>query len=223
LVPHGATTLAQPAVVAPAPSAPDPTPAAHDVQATAVPTARDRDPIVAGSPSYAPSRLRIELAVVTDARVGDGQTSLGFGALSFVDVGGWLIGFEGRADRYQQLAGGPTGAALELALLGGHRFRLQNLALDLAAGPAVALRGTSNTSVTTPAGTTTSQTNEGPVPRVQVGARLNFSARSTLRPFIGIEGDMGPAGAPGAELPRNVSGLPIWTLGLALGATVGTQ
>src|SRR5450755_818431 len=63
------------------------------------------------------SRLRIELSVVTGGRIGDGQTGVGLGALSFLELSGWLVGFEGRADRYRPLSGGPTdGGALELAL-----------------------------------------------------------------------------------------------------------
>jgi hypothetical protein len=223
LVPRAAATAAESALVAPAPSAPDPTPAAPDVLVTAERTPLDRPSGAVGPPSYPPSRLRIELAVVTEALVGDGQTGLGLGALSFLDLGGWLMGFEGRADRYQEIAGGPTGAAIELAVLCGRRFRFKSLALDLAAGPAIALRGSSNTSVTTPTGTTTSHSSEGPVPRAQLGTRLNFFARSRLRPFVGIEGDVGPPSAPGTAQPSNVSGLPVWTVGFALGATVGTQ
>jgi hypothetical protein len=60
------------------------------------------------------------------------------------------------------------------------------------------------------------------VPRVLLGARLSFSARSTVHTFVGVDGDFGPARASdGSDLPV-AARLPIWTFGLALGATVGT-
>ncbi|HEY8087048.1 MAG TPA: hypothetical protein VIF09_04365, partial [Polyangiaceae bacterium] len=168
-------------------------------------------------------RLRIELSAITDARIGDGQRSLGLGATSFLDVAGWLVGFEGRADRYWQLEGGRDSASLELAVLGGRRFRFGDMSLDLSAGPAVALRGTASATVVTPTGATTSQSNEGPVPRFHLGARLHFAAHSTVRPFVGIDGDFGPPRPLGVEPTFYAPDLPVWTAGLALGATVGTQ
>src|SRR5882724_5032156 len=112
----------------------------------------DRD-VSPQSSAQKPSSLRIELSVLSGARIGDGQTSVGLGALSFLDLSGWLVGFEGRADRYRMIAhtDSPTatapdrasdGGALELAVLGGRRLRFDNMALDLCAGPAVALQGT---------------------------------------------------------------------------------
>jgi hypothetical protein len=61
------------------------------------------------------------------------------------------------------------------------------------------------------------------VPRFVLGTRLNFGARSTVRAFVGIDGELGPARAGDSVDMPNASRLPIWTLGLALGATVGTQ
>jgi len=57
------------------------------------------------------SRLRIELSVVTGGRVGDGQAGVGLGAFSFLELSGWLIGFEGRVDRYRTLADADPGSA----------------------------------------------------------------------------------------------------------------
>ena len=69
-------------------------------------------------------RLRSSCRSLTEARIGDGQTSVGLGALSLVDVGGWLVGFEGRADRDERIGPGyRAGTALELAAVGGRRFR----------------------------------------------------------------------------------------------------
>jgi hypothetical protein len=203
-----------------------PTPA---VQATAIPVVPvhvavpQRDEVGARWASYPPSRLRIELSVLTSARIGDGQTSVGLGALSLLDIGGWLVGFEGRADRDQRIGGGHApGTALELAALGGRRFRFQNLALDFVGGPAVALRGAGTGTRVTPGGSPSSQPSSGTVPRALLGAHLIFGARSSFRAFIGVDGEFGPPNAPG-ENPSDEFRLPVWTAGLALGATVGTQ
>jgi hypothetical protein len=200
------------------------------VQAKAIPVdpvhvaVPERDEMETRRAPYPPSRLRIELSVLTDARIGDGQTSVGLGALSLLDIGGWLVGFEGRADRDQRIGGGyGAEAALELAALGGRRFRFQNLALDFVGGPAVALRGprTGGTSVT-PGGSPSSQSSSGTVPRALLGTHLIFGARSSFRTFMGVDGEFGPADAPG-DNPSGEFRLPVWTVGLALGATVGTQ
>jgi hypothetical protein len=181
----------------------------------------------APSPVHRPSRLTIELSVLAGARIGNGQTGVGLGALSFLDLSGWLVGFEGRADRYKTLSGGPKdGGALELAVLGGRRLRFHDLALDLTAGPAAILQGTATfeTSATpgnTVPGNTVTESSSSTVPRILLGARVSFSALSTVHTFVGVDGELGPPRA-GADVP-GASRLPVWTLGLALGATVGTQ
>ena len=180
-----------------------------------------------------PGRLGFELSVVTGARIGAGQTSLGLGGLTFLDIHGWLAGFEGRADAYRGTDGGPPFAALELATLGGKRFRFGSLSLDLTAGPALALRGgVSETSVAAaPSGagsaqaqtmTPSNSTSFGAMPRLLAGTRVNFRARSVFRVFVGVDGELGPASNPAPELPPGAARLPVWTVGLALGATVGT-
>ena len=191
----------------------------------------ERDEMETRRASHPPSRLRIELSVLTDARIGDGRKSVGLGALSLLDIGGWLVGFEGRADRDQRIGGG-AGAALELAALGGRRFRFQNLALDFVGGPAVALRGAGTGIAVAPtrpgaspdpgAASRSSPSDVGIVPRVLFGAHLVVGARSPFRTFIGLDGEFGPANAPGDNL-SDESRLPVWTVGLALGATVGTR
>ena len=208
------------------------------VQAIAVPVVAvhaavpERDEPETRRASYPPSRLRIELSVLTEARIGDGQKSVGLGALSLLDIGGWLVGFEGRADRDQRIGGGEAGAALELAALGGRRFRFQNLALDFVGGPAVALREGGTGIAVAPARpgawpdpgapSSSSQSNVGTVPRAVLGAHLILGARSSLRTFIGVDGEFGPASASGGNA-GDESRLPVWTVGLALGATVGTR
>jgi hypothetical protein len=179
---------------------------------------------LAPSSGQPPSRLRIELSVLTGGRIGDGQTGVGLGALSFLDLSGWLVGFEGRVDRYKPLSGGPTdGSALELAVLGGRRFRFHDLALDVTAGPAAAVQGTATfaarSSVT---GNDVTKSSSSTVPRLLLGARVSFSALSTLHTFVGVDGELGPSRAGGIDVP-GASRLPVWTLGLALGATVGTR
>jgi hypothetical protein len=197
---------------------------AENLPFTVLPTAtRDRHTEApAGSP---PSRLRIELSVVTGARIGDGQASVGAGALAFLDLGGWLLGFGGRADRYETLGGAYASTAVELALLGGRRIWLKTLSLDLTAGPAVLPQGT--TSVQNYQNQTTSESSGSSslslTPRLLVSARLNISARSTLRTFVGVDGELGPARTSDADPTGGAHQLPVWTLGLALGASVGTQ
>jgi len=180
-------------------------------------------------PADASGRLGIELSVAAGARIGDGQAGIGLGALSFLDVAGWLVGFEGRVDSYQRIESGPppTGA-LELAALGGRRFRFGSLALDLVAGPALALRGLAETSRTQVA--SGSMVNTVPetrsrndtAARLLLGTRLNFGGRSTLRTFVGVDGEFSPARSPADNLPRDEHRLPVWTIGIAFGATVGT-
>jgi hypothetical protein len=168
------------------------------------------------------SHLRIELSVLTGARIGDGQASVGLGAVSFLDVYGWLVGFAGRADRYERLDGAHSAGALELALLGGRRLRFGTTALDLVGGPAVALGGTTSYGTRSPAGNEQSGSASNTVPRLLVEARLVFAAPSTVHTFVAVDGDFGPANSPDASLLPNAPRLPTWTAGLALGATVGT-
>ena len=171
---------------------------------------------------------------MTGARIGDGQWSVGGGALSFLDVSGWLIGFAGRVDRYRTIAPGPTdGAALELAAPFGRRFRFRNVAFDLFMGPAVADQGPATYTATSPVppvsrpgqpGTVivSAASSTSVVPRLLVGARVNFGALALFRTFVGVDGDFGEARAGGNVVP-GAPRLPVWTLGLALGATIGTR
>ncbi len=174
-------------------------------------------------PAQPSSHLGIELSAFTGARIGDGQQSVGLGAVSFLDLSGWLLGFAGRADRYAVLAGGPPTGALELALLGGRRLRFGTMALDLVAGPAMALGGTSTYEIQTQTGDKISGSASNTVPRFLVEARLAFAALSTVHTFVAVDGDFGPASSKDASLLPDARRLPTWTAGLALGATVGTQ
>jgi hypothetical protein len=189
-------------------------------------------PTYDASPSSTPAQghLRVELSLEAGARFGDGQSSVGVGALSFLDLSAWLVGFEGRLDRYRKLAGPSAGdaqgppdgaaAALELAVLGGRRVRLDGLALDFLLGLAAAVQGTTTSQTQTPTGTIT-RSSSSDVPRLLLASRLNVGARSTVHTFVSIDGELGPTRAGGDVVP-GAPRLPIWTLGLALGATVGT-
>ncbi len=181
------------------------------------------------SPAEPPSRLGIELSVLGGARIGDGQRGFGLGALSLLDLGDWLVGFEGRTDRYESIAGGMQAAALELAALAGRRFPFRWLSLDLVAGPALALGGESRVSIAegSPPNNAASMqtTTTRRVPRLLLGARLSLGAGSVLRSFVGIDGELGPRRelAPAANPPEAGARLPAWSVGLALGATMGTR
>ena len=240
LVPQPSAPTATPAAAAVAPEAQD-VPLAATPESPVGPASQpapevrpdrglaDRD-AMPHVPADRPERLRIELSVVTGARIGaDRQGSVGIGAMSFLDISGWLLGFEGRADRYQTLdptapgtgkpPSGASGGALELSVLGGRRLRFGSTSLDLVAGPAAALQGTTTFQTQSPGtGNGVSESSSSTAPRLVLGARLNFGARSTVRWFVGLDGELGPDRADNTDVPH----LPIWTAGLALGATLGT-
>jgi hypothetical protein len=115
----------------------------------------------------------------------------------------------------------------------GKRIRFREVTLDLAAGPGFAIKGamSSETDVTIVDVSSTQppppppeppppEPSSGPVPRLLAGVHLGFSPRSVLRTFVGVDGTFGPARAGG--LGPSSPSMPRWTLGLTLGATVGT-
>jgi hypothetical protein len=186
--------------------------------------------------------LGFELSLVGGARVGDGQVGYGGGALSLLEVEGWLFGFEGRVDAYQSVTGSDPDSALELALLAGKRFDLGAVALDLTAGPGVAAQGVSvlqgstshtqrvsqartETTAVAPAPTTVPQGDPdwGPLPRLLLAARLGFNPRSMFRTFVGLDAEFGPSTetTPLDSVPP-AAYMPSFVVGLALGATLGT-
>jgi hypothetical protein len=205
-------------------SAPSTPPTTLDLAGSAVPTTasvpvRESPGAIRAQPS---SHLRIELSALTGARIGDGQASVGLGVVSFVDLSRWLVGFAGRADRYETLDGTHSAGALELALLGGRRLWFRTMALDLVGGPAVALGGTTTYARGSQTGNDQSASASNTVPRFLVEARLVFAALSTVHTFVALDGDFGPANSPDAGRLPHAPHLPTWMAGLALGATVGT-
>ena len=193
---------------APPARTPDPAPASPTIARAAIPAA----PVESATP------FRIEIALAADARAGDGWYGAGGGVAALVDLSHWLLGFEGRLDRYRAADADAEAVGLELIALGGRRFNWgSSRTLDLTVGPALALHGTSAMSTENVAQTATtrfvvSQTgNDGGLARFILGCRLTFRAQSLLRTFVQLDADLGQ------------SGLPSWTLGLALGAAVGTR
>lgn len=179
--------------------------------------------------------LGIELSVLAGSRIGDGQVSMGGGVLSFLELHGWLVGFQGRADGYRPLAGGDPQTTLELAVLGGKRWALGGVALDVTAGPAVAMTGFTvsqtesvyvdrNTAraAPPPPPPPRQEPSSGPLPRLLLGARLGFSPRSVIRTFVGVDAELGLERKEADAVPGPAS-LPRFSLGLALGGTVGTR
>ena len=226
----------------PSPTTPTPSPATDSRHEPARPQPRAPTPFASeeagASGSSQASRARtlgVELSVVGGARFGDGQASYGLGAQSLLDLKGWLLGFEGRADRYYQLSQAQYQTALELGVVAGKRLFLGGMTLDLAAGPGFAIKGAlsshSDTAVVevsssgalplVPQRSAPPEPSSGAVPRLLVGAHLGFKPGSVLRSFVGVDGTFGPARAEG--LGANSPSLPRWTLGLTLGATVGTR
>jgi hypothetical protein len=191
---------------------------------------RDRTPVVSASsePAAPAARggFRLEFSLAAGARMGDGQVGIGLGARTLFDVRGWLVGFEGATQQYVATGGAPGAAVLELAVLAGRRFRFGDTALDLTAGPALAMPGPGNTvavtaqtgaappRVVTPAG-------DGQSKRLVGGARVTFRARSVVRIFAGIDGDVALSRSATGVSPGDVP-LPAWAFGLVLGTTVGT-
>jgi len=172
----------------------------------------------------APTSLEFSLA--TAALVGDGQAGVSLAALTFFQFRGWLLGFRAAADHYQSIVGPSTSAeAIELGLQAGRRFRFEHTALDLVVGPALAGRGLgSQEAVRVQAGSNSSPpiaSNDGPWTRLLAGARVTFRTQSLLRTFAGVEGELElTRAATSAEIgPAQPPG---WTVGLVLGATVGT-
>jgi hypothetical protein len=228
---------ALPALEAPAPRKPLPAAALGSLgqgPAAALPTQRDRALPLRAEPMA--RSLGFELSLVGGPRLGEDQLAIGLGALSFLEVHGWLVGFQSRVDRYQTVLSDPE-MGLELALLAGKRLHFRSFALDLNAGPAVAMKGLAFSSTETvrvnpdapPPGSSPpppspfpEDPGTGPVPRLLFGARAGFTPRDVLRSFAGIEASLGPARAEENENPASAR-FPILALGLVLGATVGTR
>jgi hypothetical protein len=231
LVPERRAEPAEPAAPAPTPAAPSRKTA---TQLHTLPTP-ERDTT---EPSLSKlSENGFELSVVSGARVGDGQYGYGAGVLSFVQISRWLIGFQGRADGYRALSGSDPETALALGVLLGRRFEVGSNSLDFTAGPALAMRGASfseTQAVSVQAGsqqqlgsvmqTPPPERDIGPVPRLLLGARWGFSPRSLFRTFIGIDGELGPRRSADVSQDLVETGrMPAYTVGLSLGATVGTR
>lgn len=171
--------------------------------------------------------FRVELSLGVGFHRGNGQTSGGVGAGSLLDAAGWLVGFSGRLDQYQVDPAGDGDApkALEVGILAGRRFEMRSVSFDLVGGPALALRATGTSAMTRVASggmldtMTMVSSTQGVVPRMLLSGRFTLGARSNLRTFVGVDGEVGEAGPipPGA-----IRGLPLWTAGVSLGATVGT-
>jgi hypothetical protein len=214
-------------------------PAAPPVSATRPPDAAARvvapspAPVVSASAAATngvgdePGRFRLEFSLVTGARAGDGQVGVSLGALTLVDVSGWLVGFEAAASGYDAVGGGAGSSALAAAVVGGRRLWLDGLAVDVTAGPAVAVRGIGSTVVSRTAdgsggGAAPPPIDDGPWPRLLCGARVTFRPHSPVRAFAGMDGELALGRGP-ADVPSGPLRLPAWTIGVVLGATVGTR
>ncbi|HET9932173.1 MAG TPA: hypothetical protein VFQ35_15830, partial [Polyangiaceae bacterium] len=144
----------------------------------------------------------------------------------------WLVGFEGRADGYRSLIGSDPETTLELAVLGGRRFDVGDMALDVSAGPGIAIEGVALSSARTAQASSGNvmarapepvEQRSGALPRLLVGARLGFSPRSVFRTFIGVDAELGPVRTSDSSEPNlSATHLPAYLVGLALGATVGS-
>lgn len=185
-------------------------------------------------PPLAARNIGVELSALGGVRAGDGQFGYGMGVLSFLEVKSWLIGAQGRVDGYRSILGSDPATALELSLLAGRRFDFGSTALDLTAGPGVAMKGIAfsdrqavsvqQTPAAMPPPAPRSEPSSGPVPRFLAGARLGFSPRSVFRSFVALELDVGRTRSFESitDSDASTTRMPSFTLGLAVGATVGT-
>ena len=217
-----------------APALPSPTPAtaprARSPLARLTPVRSARSERDAPAPTLEPRSFGLELSLLGGPRMGEGQLAVGLGALSLLEAHGWLFGFTSRVDRYQTPLSDPE-MALELGVLGGKRLHFRDFALSFVAGPAVAMKGLAfsetesvrvDSQAPPPPPRLPEDPSTGPVPRLLVGAHAGFTPRSVLRSFLGLEASIGPArvdDSPNAGSAR----FPVFTLGMVLGATVGTK
>lgn len=210
-------TIDATASVGPAEAHPRPAAAAPALTAASLPAAAKGDP------------FRLELSLATGGRIGDGYRGVAVGALTAFEIAGWILGLEGAAAQYERADNGPATSSLLLALVGGRRFWFRapsTLSIDLTAGPALAVRGFGNrTAVRAQAGLPDNPMppaeDDGPWARLVASAHMSFRSRSVVRPFAGVDGELALgtwAAAPAGAEPR----LPAWTLGIVIGAAVGT-
>jgi hypothetical protein len=207
-------------------------PEAEPVRAADPGVDRDRIPVVSAGPqrlaTAARGEFRLEFSLAAGARLGDGQVGVGLGARTLFDLRGWLVGFEGATQRYGATGGGPGAAVLELAVLAGRRFRFGDTALDLTAGPALAMPGPGNTvavsaQVGAPPSRVVTPAGDGQSKRLVCGARVTLRARSAVRIFAGIDGDVAlERSTTATDVMPAEAPLPSWTFGLVVGTTVGT-
>ena len=238
-------------LLVPEPSAPaidaepeprEPEPVLPDVEAEpSPPRAKARRPYAqhATGPQDAPSEVRLDFSLLTAARAGDGMVSAGVGALSTLDLASWLIACELRLDGYSSLEPSEDlGPVLSLAALGGYRIRFGTMALDLSAGPALAMIASETTDraeavalpspngAPPPVGTAPTLPDDASssafVPRLAIAAHYRFAMHSLLRAFVGVDAQLGPSRL-GDDSSAGMTRLPEWALGLVLGATLGMR
>jgi hypothetical protein len=171
-----------------------------------------------------PSHFGVDLSIAVGARVGDGQVGAGLRLVSFLELARWLVGFRGGLDRYQPTAGRPGAMALELGMLGGRRVHFAASTLDVVGGPALALRGMASVTqeATGSAAISMSQMRSDPLLRLLASARLGFG-HSPVHAFLELDAEVG---SPQADSDTTIPGaphLPLWTVGIAVGAAVGTR
>lgn len=177
------------------------------------------------APPEGAERMGFSLSLVGGAHRGDGQSGESYGLLSLVNVSRWLFGLDGRAVNHRAFGPSPEGeprTTLRVAAVSGRRLGAGTLALDLLLGPALVLEH--STEIEVEEGRTTRRASATQVvPRLWLGSHLHLGALSAVSGFVGIEGEVGPTGAPSPEGFAGLGPLPVWSAGLALGGTVRTR
>jgi hypothetical protein len=196
----------------------------------AVPAPAER-PFVRPEP---PTRVLVELSLMSGPRLTDTYPALAVGALSFAEAHRWLIGFMGRADHYPETAGISPSTAVSLMVLVGRRLHFSSVSWDFYGGGGLGRRGGAgdrsqsarvvDTSSTVRSRFEISESPDVTVPRVMLGSRVNFRPRSTFRTFIALDADAGWQGREEGDrgLLSDLERFPTLSLGLSFGATVGT-
>lgn len=184
----------------------------------------DRGVVPDPTDSTEPSALRIELSAAVGAHTGqNGRSSLNFGVQSLLDIHRFLAGFQVRIDQYQGMAEG-MGSAFELAVLGGRRFELGLVALDVLVGPSLAVQTSSTTDVAVREGAEASRPPPPPPDEGDdsvfafLGVRSSFFPNSNLRPFVAGDAEL----RLDARESPDADPFPTWAVGVSVGATVGT-
>jgi hypothetical protein len=173
----------------------------------------------APGPKPATATTRVEGSLAVTARTGGAQSAgAGVGAGIVLDMNAWLFGLNGRVERYDGAqAGAHVGTqVLSLTAVAGRRVRAGFASVDFFGGAGIASVFATEPNAPQrlrPDAQTDAWAGTVNVPQLVLGTRLTLGARSLVRVFVGLDGEMRP-GTPDGETA--------WSIGGSLGLTVGS-